>query len=141
MIRKLKADEESRANVQKFLSMLGGDADEVYFYDHDVLIGFFQNSGEAKGKFLNEVATLLAQQYHAGDLTYYFCDVLINELQSVSLFDELDARNLDRFREVYEAFDGGEFYMKGETGDEPIRKRTDPAIIEFVRKLEAGVSS
>lgn len=83
--------------------------------------------------FFTGSAIEIGRGYHAGELTYTFCDGAMNDLwSSVQEGFRPDDNELpEPFFEIYEAFDAGEFHRKYDKSDNPVAEFTDPAIAEL----------
>lgn len=86
----------------------------------------------------DELAVILAREYHDGPLDYSSADGLANWFQH--LLTQLgtwpkDGSGIgpDKWREVYEAFDDGEWGHNGRSTD-PVAEFTDPQIAKFLAK-------
>jgi len=88
--------------------------------------------------FLDRLGGEIAKSYQSGDLSYEFCDLLVNDLFEI-LFDRqfLDPQGswAHLFYEVYEAFDAGEFHRKADHSDDPVAEFTNPAVANIIAKL------
>lgn len=87
--------------------------------------------------FYNAAAVEIARKYHHGELTYGFCDGVMNDLWSAVQAGFHTGHNTvpEPFYEVYEAFDAGEYHRAKYGGDDPIANFTDPSIAELVARL------
>ncbi|TDK31886.1 hypothetical protein E2F50_19710 [Rhizobium deserti] len=87
--------------------------------------------------FYNSAALEIAKGYHRGELSYTFCDGVINDLWSgVQKGFGPDKNEMpEPFFEVYEAFDAGEYYRKPDKSDDPVAEFTDPAIAELATRF------
>ena len=88
--------------------------------------------------FLDQMGELIARKYHSGNLTFEFCNSLVNDLWGV-LIERVHMPGEiawpDLFHEVYEAFDAGEYHRTSDQSDDPIADFTDPLIAVIVGKL------
>lgn len=93
--------------------------------------------------FLNSICIKIAQEYQAGERSFEFCDFLVNDLYAALINRAANDPNLRwpaTFDEVYQAFDGGEFYRTADQSDDPIKDFTDPLIATFLAKLDRPLS-
>ncbi|MFK4772293.1 hypothetical protein [Rhizobium sp. ZW T2_16] len=83
--------------------------------------------------FYNSAALEIAKGYHRGELSYSFCDGVMNDLWSAVQegFGRGNNEVPEPFFEIYEAFDVGEYHRKHDKSDDPIAEFTDPAIAEL----------
>jgi hypothetical protein len=87
----------------------------------------------------DKLAVILARKYHEGELDYETADWFANELERelIQLTVEIWPKNggpyPEKWSEVYEAFDAGEFDHFGRSSD-PVAEFTDPQIAEFLAK-------
>jgi hypothetical protein len=111
--------------LDKFPNRLTSD-DVVQF------AGALDNAG-----FYNAAALEIAKRYHGRELSYTFCDSVINDLWRAVLDGLKPLNNTipEPFFEIYEAFDAGEFYRKPDKSDDPVAEFTDPAIEEVVKRF------
>jgi hypothetical protein len=90
--------------------------------------------------FYNSAALEVARKYHQGQLTYSFCDWLMNQLWR-SVVEGLTSDNgrvPEPFYEIFQAFDAGEYYRTKDKSDDPISDFTDPMIAELVSRIGPG---
>ncbi len=96
------------------------------------------NAREELGLY-NEVAQALATGFHSGDLTFEFCDAVVNGLYAVlieGLSREPQQPWPDLFYQVFVAFDEGEYRHKADAADvDPIAKYTKPMIGSIVAEF------
>ena len=89
-------------------------------------------------EFLDRLGGEIAKSYECGDLSYEFCDLLVNDLFGLLVQRQfLDPQGSwpHLFYEVYEAFDAGEFHRKADYSDDPVAEFTNPAVANIVAKL------
>ncbi len=91
--------------------------------------------GEVRPDRFDAIAIKLARGYHYGQLSYGFCDGVVNLLVGRLYSDALADRDTwpDLFWEIYLAFDAGEYCRLGEHDIDPAEKYTRPLIAEIVR--------
>jgi len=88
--------------------------------------------------FFNRIGGVIAVAYQAGDVTYEFCDQLVNDLFGwlcTEPFDDPLRSWPHLFCEVFEAFDAGEYCRRPDKSDDPVSDFTNPAIAHIVAKL------
>lgn len=87
--------------------------------------------------FYNSVALEIVKGYHHRELSYTFCDGLINDLWSGVQEGFGPGKNdvPEPFFEVFEAFDAGEYHRKSDNSDDPVAEFTDPAIAELATRF------
>jgi hypothetical protein len=83
--------------------------------------------------FYNSAALEIAKGYHRGELSYTFCDGVMNDLWSGVQEGFGSGKNEvpEPFFEIYEAFDAGEYHRKHDKTDDPVVEFTNPAIAEL----------
>lgn len=83
------------------------------------------------------IAAYVARGYNAGELSFDFCDGIVNGLYDAFL--ELRLKQMPPlYYDVFLAFDEGEYPHRGdEPGVDPIRKYTNPRIAELVAGLRS----
>jgi hypothetical protein len=104
----------------------------------DDLAAWAGESDEDEARFFNEIGAEIAKRYNAGELSYEFCDLVVNDLWGLLMKSQLrDPQGLwpDTFSEVYEAFDAGEYHRQADRSDDPIAEYTAPAVAAIVDKL------
>lgn len=87
--------------------------------------------------FYNSVALEIAQRYHRRELSYTFCDGLMNDLWSAVQEGLGSGENQvpEPFFEIYEAFDAGEYHRKPDKTDDPVAEFTDPLLADIVLRF------
>lgn len=88
------------------------------------------------GNFYNATALQIARLYNDGELTYSFCDALMNDLWSAAQagFGAGSNHVPQPFFDIYEAFDAGEYHRKPDKSDDPVAEFTNPVIAELVTR-------
>ena len=82
--------------------------------------------------FYNTVALDIARGYYRGELSYTFCDGLMNDLWFTVTVGLKNGEMVPYpFFEIFEAFDAGEFHRKADRSDDPVADFTDPAISDI----------
>jgi len=87
--------------------------------------------------FYNNAALEIAKAYHRRELSYTFCDGVMNDLWSgvEKGFGPGNNQVPEPFYDIYCAFDTGEFYRKSDKSDDPVAEFTDPAIAELATRF------
>jgi hypothetical protein len=87
----------------------------------------------------NEVARILAQGFHSGNLSFDFCDAVVNSLYGVLIAGQMREPQPPwpiLFHEVFSAFDEGEFHHREDAeAADPITLYTKPMIERIVVPL------
>ena len=83
--------------------------------------------------FYNSAALEIAKGYHRGELSYTFCDGVMNDLWSGVQEGFGPGKNEvpEPFFEIYEAFDAGEYHRRHDKTDDPVVEFTNPAITDL----------
>lgn len=84
----------------------------------------------------NQIANNLAKNYLLGKLDFYFCDQVMNRIDTF-IIDALSEEIIDTFPEpaysIYIAFDQGEYYHKDDDRSiDPAEKYTKPMLSEII---------
>lgn len=98
----------------------------------------FRRAGVSdKWAFFNATAVEIAWRYHHRQLTYDFCDDVMNDLWRVVIerYHERDNYLPEPLVEIYDAFGAGEYHRKHDRSDDPIAEFTDPWIADLVTRL------
>ncbi|MGH6614284.1 hypothetical protein [Sphingomonas sp.] len=83
----------------------------------------------------NDIATALARGFHAGELSFEFCDGVANGLFTTATASRPLNPDLpwpDLFFRVFQAFDAGEYHIPEDRTDDPVTEHTKPAIAAIV---------
>lgn len=99
--------------------------------------GWAQGDRQAEIAALNDIAASLALGYHRRELSWQFCDNLINSLwgdliHCIDQYPEGEWPTL--FSDVYDAFDAGEFLREGKQDENPMEVYTRPEIARIVEE-------
>jgi len=88
--------------------------------------------------FYNSAALEIAKGYHRGELSFSFCDGVMNDLWSgvQQGFGPGNNAMPKPFFKIYEAFDAGEYHRKDDKSDDPVADFTDPAITELAIRYD-----
>ncbi len=87
----------------------------------------------SRSQLFDEIAKLLALGYNTSELTFEFCDMVVNDL-STPVTNTSGPRPLV-FWEVYWAFDEGEHYHGDNRDEDPVEVYTRPMIARIVAVL------
>ncbi len=82
----------------------------------------------------DQIGIYLALAFHRGELTFEFCDEVVNDI--FGLITSSDAPWPELFYKIYLAFDDGEYYRNGRMDEDPVETYTRPQIAQIV--LECG---
>jgi hypothetical protein len=102
----------------------------------DLIDDWAWRCGMSVGHFLDECAIRLARCFAAGELSFDFCDAVVNDLYGVCVHKRLMNFPIE-FWQVYEAFDAGEFHRSADQSDDPIAEHTIPMIWKFLTKRQS----
>ena len=89
------------------------------------------SNGDVTLAFQDALALAVARAYHSGRLSYTVCDDVMNDLWWIVMSGR-PIRIPPLLREVFEAFDAGEYHRKKDRSDDPVADHTDPWITEIV---------
>lgn len=86
--------------------------------------------------FYNSAALEIAKGYHRRELSYTFCDGVMNDLWSgvQEGFGLGNNEVPEPFYQIYDAFDAGEYHRKLDKSHDPVAEFTDPAIAELATR-------
>lgn len=115
----------------------GEASGEARFSDAD-LKRWGGDTDEAIASFFDRIGSDIAIAYHSGQVSFAFCDLLVNDL--FALVIDWQQRKPQPpwpalFYGVYEAFDTGEWHRREDKSDDPVEEYTNPAIEEIIAKL------
>jgi len=96
-----------------------------------------RDSSRPAPEILDELAHFVATQFAAGQMPYEEADTIMNALWSVCVSEEFwaeyDRTIPEATREVFEAFDAGEYNHQGDGPDvDPVEKYTKPLIAAYL---------
>ncbi|MGF6239752.1 hypothetical protein P3T42_001484 [Paraburkholderia sp. GAS38] len=98
--------------------------------------------GEVIPHRFDAFALVLARGYHDGQLSFAFCDAVVNIMVGKVHSDSVAQRDTwpPLFWDVFLAFDAGEFFRAGERHIDPAEKYTRPLIAKIIdeSKNDAG---
>lgn len=92
--------------------------------------------------YCNRMALSLAQGFHAGELSYAFCDeslnILFNFIMEPQFLDTAEGMPQPAF-EIFQAFDTAEYYRGSEPPEvDPVEQYTRPRVAEILVRLAAA---
>ncbi|PSH59230.1 hypothetical protein CU102_27670 [Phyllobacterium brassicacearum] len=83
----------------------------------------------------DQLAIGLARGFHASELSFEFCDTVVNEIHSVMIF--MNEQRPQFFWQIYLAFDSGEYYHDGNRDEDPGEAYTRPQIERVLDAVSA----
>jgi hypothetical protein len=86
--------------------------------------------GVSRSDLFDQMALYLARGFYSSELTFAFCDVVINDLHGVISIAKEERPDL--FWEVFLAFDSGEFYPNNDRSKDPVEVYTRPMIARII---------
>ena len=89
--------------------------------------------GWSRSQLFDEIATRLALGYNSSELTFEFCDMVVNDLSTP--VTNTSGPKPQVFWEVYSAFDEGEYYHGDKRDEDPVEVYTRPMIARIVAVL------
>ena len=78
----------------------------------------------------DQIAMHLAYGFHASEMTFAFCDAVVDDLHGV--ITSADEHRPKLFWDVYLAFDEGEYYHQNNRDEDPVEVYTRPMIARIV---------
>lgn len=81
-------------------------------------------------QLFNEIARCLALGFHTSELSFEFCDAVVNDLTGP--VTNTDGPKPELFWDVYSAFDEGEYYHGNNRNEDPVETYTRPMIKRIV---------
>src|SRR5665213_1100407 len=90
-------------------------------------------TGTPRSVLCDQVAIHLARGFHRSELTFEFCDAIVNDIFGVVTSAEGDWPAL--FYQVYCAFDEGEYEHRDRPDEDPVEVYTRPYITQIVTGL------
>jgi hypothetical protein len=85
---------------------------------------------EPRSTLYDQIAMNLALGFHASEMTFAFCDAVVNDLHGVIILADEHRHAL--FWEVFLAFDEGEYYHGNNRDEDPVEVYTRPMIARIV---------
>ena len=80
----------------------------------------------------DEIAKCLAQDFHTSELSFEFCDAVVNDL--FGPVTNTSGPKPEVFWDVYSAFDEGEYYHGNNRDEDPVETYTRTMIDLIVRE-------
>jgi hypothetical protein len=87
----------------------------------------------SRRQLFDEIAKSLALGYQSSELSFEFCDAVVNDL--LSPVTNTDGPKPELFWEVYSAFDEDEHYHGNDREKDPVETYTRPMISRIVEEL------
>jgi hypothetical protein len=84
------------------------------------------STGMPRQDLYDQLAIELARGFNASELSFEFCDAVVNDIHSVIIFNDEQRPHL--FWEIYLAFDSGEYYRDDNRDEHPAQVYTRPQI-------------
>ncbi|CAN7681580.1 hypothetical protein LJR231_005503 [Phyllobacterium sp. LjRoot231] len=84
------------------------------------------SAGMPRQDLYDRLAIELARGFNASELSFEFCDAVVNDIYSVMIFNDEQRPHI--FWEIYLAFDSGEYYHDGNRDRHPVEVYTRPQI-------------
>ena len=91
------------------------------------------STGVSRAALYDQIAIYLARGYYSSDLTFTFCDAVVNDIYGV-----ITGANEDRpklFWSVYLAFDEGEYHHNNNRDEDPEEVYTRPQIAQILKTI------
>jgi len=88
--------------------------------------------GALREVLYDKIASCLACGFHNLELTFEFCDSVMNGLHEFIV--KVNDERPDLFWDIYLAFDEGEYYHGNNRDDDPVEVYTRPMIAQIVEK-------
>jgi hypothetical protein len=86
---------------------------------------------EPRSMLYDQIAMHLAYGFHVSEMTFAFCDAVVNDLHGVIV--SADEHRPKLFWAVYLAFDEGEYYHENNRNEDPVELYTRPMIARILR--------
>jgi hypothetical protein len=80
----------------------------------------------SRSQLYDQIALFLARGFQASELSFAFCDAVINDLHGI--ITSADEHRPEFFWSVYLAFDEGEYYHGNNREEDPVEVYTRPMI-------------
>jgi hypothetical protein len=90
-------------------------------------------SGWSRSQLFDEIATYLALGFNSSELSFEFCDAVVNDL--LGPVTNTSGLRPKVFWEVYSAFDEGEYYHDNNRDEDPVDVYTRPMIARIVEGM------
>jgi hypothetical protein len=92
--------------------------------------------GRSRSQVFEEIAMFLALSFNTSELSFEFCDALVNDL--FGPYTDTSRPKSELFWDVYLAFDEGEYYHDSNRDEDPVETYTRPMIARIVEALETS---
>jgi len=89
--------------------------------------------GVSRATLFDLIALHLARGFHASELTFAFCDAVVNDLHGMITFANEDRPDL--FWRVFLAFDEGEFHHHSNRDEDPKEVHTRPMTRRIIKDV------
>ncbi len=93
---------------------------------------------EPRSVLYDRIAIYLARGFQRSELTFAFCDAVVNHIHGVII--SADEHRPDLFWKVFLAFDEGECYHDNKRDEDPVERYTRPQIARIVESLDRSNS-
>ena len=87
----------------------------------------------SRSELYDQIAIYLARRFNGSELSFEFCDAIVNDLHDV--ITSADEERPDLFWKVYLAFDEGEYYHGNNREQDPVEVYTRPQITQIVSAI------
>ena len=87
-------------------------------------------TGVPRSVLYDHIARYLARGFHRSELTFEFCDWILNDIHGV--ITSHDEARPDLFWQVYRAFDEGEYHHTDRRDEDPVEAYTRPMVAQIV---------
>lgn len=91
-------------------------------------------AGKSRAVLYDEIAIYLALGFYKSNLTFEFCDAIVNDIWGI--ITTADEDRPDLFWQIFLAFDEGEYYHGGNRDEDPIEVYTRPMVTRIVDALD-----
>lgn len=91
--------------------------------------------GLSRPALYDEIAVYLARGFHTRELTFDYCDAIVNDIHGV--ITSADELRPDLFWEVYLSFDEGEYYHNDNRDQDPAEQYTRPSIARIIESISS----
>jgi hypothetical protein len=88
--------------------------------------------GVSRRQLFDEIAKSLALGFHSSELSFEFCDAVMNDLAGP--VTNTEGPKPEVFWNVYSAFDEGEYYHSNNRDEDPVETYTRPMIERIVKE-------
>ena len=93
-------------------------------------------AGWSRSQVFEEIAKFLALGFNTSELSFKFCDAIVNDL--FGPYTDTSRPKSELFWDVYLAFDEGEYYHGNNRDEDPVETYTRPMIARIVEALETS---